>query len=1296
MTSFSLRGSTALVALSVSLTLGAPFIAIAQDTPEIAVPEAAPPVAAAPAPQEAPWQPVTRLGLSFEVPPGIEIPETPEGLREFAVSTIGADGVGARMGMRLLDTAERESMPVPGSPEMAPFLSELSGVPLTETGVEMTLGDRRLIGYGGSGPIPASGGGTLEARMLYLIAADPDENGQALMVAVFSAGLGAEVSAELEAHFIGSLAPAGDAAAPALAAFAALPAPDGSTPEGWTRGEALGFSFAAPRTAARLDDLASDHPRLRARVRDAARGTRLVVGVHRLGPSELRQVDDTIPGTPEFSAAMVASGEAPMAAIPEPVMVGGQPMLAFSEFEDRGESVLFNLSLVTTEPDAEGNWTRFFIETSGYPRAEAEALVAQALGSLARTGAEATETTEPAATEDPTAPLLAAAEAMPLPARVTPDGWQRHSAFGLSVAAPADAVLTDRRTRRHPEISLMVQPVGSATQLQIGIATMDAEEIGQMGATPGTPGFLELIAGRAGIPTAESPRRILVGDRGMLIYIGLGTRDRAPHEGAHERSVYLVTEEPDAEGHYIFVGASARGMAPDEAETLVNQVIASIAPDLTPDLTGAEQAPPVTETVPPTEAQTQPQEAPLGFDAIAAALPDPAGSQPEGWERIEAMGVSMALPPGLTVEADPEGRGLSIGGRDEAARTEIEMGGVLAGTGRMGQFQGPPGSSDFAQGLAQWAGVEVRDSGRELRIGERAMRLYIASGAQEETPQLGASVTGYYLVSMQPDAAGDTLILGGAFRGYSESDALALIGPVVASYAPAAPADTATDTATEAPATTEETPILPDLAGIRLPEDTALAGENRNARSADLFVGAAGSPTPPHTRINAGRLMGREVERQLTRMLHRVDALTEAEIGGVPVWVIHGTATHSLEDRPADAAAEIPAQIIVPRFCEAGNPVYLLGVLTARGDEARIDATLPGLVLHRPDGVEDCPDAIMDPVRAMIGDGTETATTEPPQTPVTLPQAPEVPAGWERHVRFGLTFAAPAGMEVRRERTEPDRLEYWLQTRDAAGDVTEEISFRVFTPSALAAMPVQGPDQPGFAEMLSGFGEITVVESGERMTLGDVTLRAFRGDTNVDGRLERQLYLIAEAPSANGLSPWLAVRSTGRTSDAAQAFEQAFLASLGGSPMLPPQTQEPPPERTPQTVETPQTQTQPPAASTASPEAQAFQAARVDGSTEALLAYLAAYPRGLHSGDARAMLHARGIVPPDERRPEPARTDPETVDWQRALDEARMEAFWTYLKMWPQGQHADEARARLDHLRPAAPVPYAPTPRPMK
>lgn len=1140
MTAFSLRGSTALVALSVSLTIAVPFTAFAQATSQAPAPQA--PLSAAPAPEiaapaiaapdaaagaEAPWQAVTRLGLDFEVPPGAAIPDPAEGQREITVSTIGADGVGTRMAISLLDASDREGMPAAGSDEMAAYLSDLAGVPVTATGVEMTLGGQRLLAYGGSGPIPAAGGATLEARMLYLVSAEPDANGQALMIAVFSAGLGEGVAAELEARFVGSLAPA-DGAPEA--------APEAEAPE----------AASTPETA-----------------------------------------------------------------------------------------------------------------------------------------------TEPAAGADPTPALLAAVEAMPLPARITPEGWQRHSAFGLSVAAPAEAEVTDRSNRRNPEVSFRLRPQGSGTELRIALAAMSAEELSALGIAPGTPGFLEMIARGAGIPTAESPRRILVGDRGMMIYVGMGLRDRPPHQGDYEHTVSLITEEPDAEGIYAVAGATARGYAPDEAEALVNQAIASIAPEI------VEAAPATTETPPEaeaaaTEATSDPGR--LDFDAIAAALPDPSGALPAGWEQIDALGVRMAIPPGLTVEIAPEGHGVTIGGRDEAARTEIEMGGIIGGLDRV---EALPGSPEFPAVLERWAEVEVRDTGRSLYIGPREMRLYVAAGEQEETPQLGGRLIGYYLVSMQPDAAGDPLILGGVFRGYAEAEAVTQIGQIIAGYGDAAAprSEAPADDPADAPAT--ETAILPGLAGLRLPPGVTVMQEDRNDRSADLFLGDTGAQ--PHTRINAGRLMGRPLEQQLDRMLHEVDAVIEAEIGGVPVWVIHGTATHSLEDRPVDAAARIPAQIVVPRLCEDGAPVYLLGILAAPGDEARLDAMLPQLALQRPDGAEECAASVIEAVHALFARSVAPASGSSDAAPVTPSSA--LPEDWVQHSRFGLSFAAPAGMEMRRERSVADRLEYWLQARDTSGEITEEISIRVFTPRALQDMPLQSPDQQGFAAMLSDFGELTVADTGERMALGDLSLRAFRGEGQEDGRAVRLLYLIAEAPAANGLTPWLVLRSAGLAPEAAAGFERDFLASLSGSPEIPPQTEVTAPERTPPAAETPQNQPgqgQSPAASTARPEAQAFEAARRDGSTEALLAYLAAYPRGLHSGDARAMLRARGIVPPDERRPTTPRTDPEAVDWQRALDEARMEGFWTYLKMWPQGLHADEARARLEELRPPAPLPYAPEPRPMK
>ena len=35
-----------------------------------------------------------------------------------------------------------------------------------------------------------------------------------------------------------------------------------------------------------------------------------------------------------------------------------------------------------------------------------------------------------------------------------------------------------------------------------------------------------------------------------------------------------------------------------------------------------------------------------------------------------------------------------------------------------------------------------------------------------------------------------------------------------------------------------------------------------------------------------------------------------------------------------------------------------------------------------------------------------------------------------------------------------------------------------------------------------------------------------------------------------------------------------------------------------------------------------------------------------------------------------------------------MEAYWTYLKAWPEGTHVAEARAMLDRLRPPPPPAY--------
>src|SRR5690606_27447000 len=161
-----------------------------------------------------------------------------------------------------------------------------------------------------------------------------------------------------------------------------------------------------------------------------------------------------------------------------------------------------------------------------------------------------------------------------------------------------------------------------------------------------------------------------------------------PFRGAHVLSVFLVTEDPDADGNWIVIGAAARGYAPEAALDLVSQAIRSVAPDVAEVPAQAEPAP-VAEPAP------APDAAAPDVAAIAAMIPDPSGTLPDGWQRIDGLGISLGVPPGLEAETDPSGRGLTLTGRDTDARTEIEMGGLLAGPDVSARFQGLPGTEGF-------------------------------------------------------------------------------------------------------------------------------------------------------------------------------------------------------------------------------------------------------------------------------------------------------------------------------------------------------------------------------------------------------------------------------------------------------------------------------------------------------------------------------------------------------------------------------------------------------------------------
>lgn len=535
------------------------------------------------------------------------------------------------------------------------------------------------------------------------------------------------------------------------------------------------------------------------------------------------------------------------------------------------------------------------------------------------------------------------------------------------------------------------------------------------------------------------------------------------------------------------------------------------------------------------------------------------------------------------------------------------------------------------------------------------------------------------------------------------------------------------------PAPVQTLALLNGAASLVVPEGVTLSFEQHDPGFSDVeFVTLEGRLV----RIAAGPVP-RGIEPTLLRVLHGVDSIEEVQMGGLQAWLVRGEPTRSPADARTERGSGHPAVVIVPALCDGENPSYIVALAGEPGGAEDVAAMMAGLTLNRPETAVDCPTVIdaLRPTAAVEEPAQATSQVVPPtDTPVAPPQAAPatVPADWERLERFGVSFALPLGIRVRRDRDEAERMEYWAQWIDQSGEPISEFSLRVMTAESLARLAGDegaAPGTPGFEAMLARFGGLEVQGTDEIVTLGTTRLMAYRGEgmltrngNEVSGRI---LYLIAEAPNAQGLSPWVAIFSGGRPAAEAAAFEASVQASLGGDARLPegalptPGVTEAPPQVTiapPPVVETPTDGKDPqpvveapvevppvaqpervttthPLPITPTPEAQAWADAQAAGSIEAVQAYLNAFPRGLHSGEARAWLQAnvRAVQIP---APTPS---PDDEAWALALSRGTAEAFWTYLKAQPDGAHADEASALLasrpmPEARTLPATPLAPPP----
>ena len=1206
MTLFSLRGSTALVALSVSLSVGLPVMAPAQDSPTVQI-------------QSEDWQQVTQFGFSFGLPPGLtQIRDLPEMV---AYSDLDEDREsGILIDVQQFDEEQWEFVQDAGPEALAMILNAHHLVEVTQQDETIRAQGHDFAVFRGTGMLERPSGELVEHEVMFLVSMEQDIEGRALIIGVVGVGLGGEASGTLQAEFIRALEGSEDAtdtpdtqedsaltpetgpdviamaeptapdvtmaepqsdgvtladesadsastpaqtasdapetteAAPEnpaldamLAAFAGMAEPSGRLPEGWAPQEIVGLGFAVPEDAEALPTppelegltagfrIALDPPRSEGQI---------AVG---LLPQSLFPV---APGDDGFVEAMAEQDNIDAVESPRRVMLDGREMMVIVGASE-SRTVL---TLIDPEPDADGNLLFIDIQTTNTDPAMAQAFTADALASLAPAGAGDAATPEADPAIAALDAIVAEIEAMPDPDGSLPDGWSHYDRYGVRVALPDTAmIMADRGPGERREfVARQPLPEAEGGSLEFAVLILSRDDVD---AAPGDEGFLAMISSDRPERARESARRVMVGERLMRLYVVGG--DPMPNTGDPASvEIYLTDLEPDAGGDFLVLGYRARLAPMDDVLATYGQYLQALAPEApeseaegTPEASEAMTAEAPTADAQSTEAPATDTASAESADATPYGTPE--GLTPEGWNRYDRFGLSIAMPPYAEIRNDEtEGpqRGINLYQYDSNARTQFEGGiAILPGA----QVTARPGEEAFRAMLEGFAGVPVTDTGTTAMLGGRSFRLYTAEGMRDYRSNIERNLMGFYLVG-EPDAdSGDLTLIGGSLRGYETDIAQATMTGIIRSLSVAGEP---TGTAPPIPATSPEAPtpqadpaedtaqttILTGVASMVLPDALTIAETREGDASTHMALAETAAPDTPVVTITAG-ILDRPLRRQVERMVHSVQAVVETEINGVPVWVLYGPSTRAMDARRTDPGEDMPARLMVPAVCAGAEPPYLVGMMSAPEDEALLDLLQPALHLIVPPGTTPCPPATIEAIR-------------------------------------GAAIAGPA--------TDP-----------VTGPVTD---------------PVTGPG-----------------------------------------------------------------------------------VAVG----------EPHPQSSP---------------SLAMAEAQAWEQAQRRGTPDAVLAFLAQYPRGLHSGEARGWLHARDIYAPDEYRPDPAalpeppegiRPPSDAEAWRIALADGRAQGLWTYLKAHPNGDHAAEAQLMLtemlaprgatggvvrDPARPPAPEAPRPDPGPMK
>lgn len=220
---------------------------------------------------------------------------------------------------------------------------------------------------------------------------------------------------------------------------------------------------------------------------------------------------------------------------------------------------------------------------------------------------------------------------LPEPAGVTPEGWERLSRLGVSLAVPAGSTiardLSDPAQADGFGIELRSEPLGEGRG-EFALALVPASMMARIGALPGDDGFGPVFAGVAGAETVGTPQPLALGEVALIAYPLAGDS----RTGEPQRGFVAFSAAPLASGDWLMLGAQLTGAAPQEA---IGAFVASL------ELPDASQL------------GTRPEAAPAPQAASGGATGGVTMDEAEAWAAAQARGTASAF--WTYLKAHPQG-----------------------------------------------------------------------------------------------------------------------------------------------------------------------------------------------------------------------------------------------------------------------------------------------------------------------------------------------------------------------------------------------------------------------------------------------------------------------------------------------------------------------------------------------------------------------------------------------------------------------------------------------------------------